>query len=78
MRFSAQRLRLLRYKKYLAYHVLLVTGLLAVEQAQLGIILRDVRVINPYTQRGIRLARQQMTRRRGKESQYKKLKSKIF
>lgn len=78
VRASCDQLQLFRYKKYLAYHVLLVAGLLKGAHFRLGEAWRGVRPLNSYTKRGIRLSRQQLILRRGKESRYTKLKSKIF
>jgi hypothetical protein len=70
--------RLMRHKRYLAYHLLLLIGGPQPGTANLARAVRRPRPFNAYTRRGIRLGRQALLLRRGKESQYTKLKSKIF
>ena len=78
VRYVHNQLRLLRHKKYLAYHMLLLVGLPHDVAGREGTLLRGVRAFNAYTKRGIRHGRQLTVLRKGKESQYTKLKSKIF
>lgn len=78
VRYIYSQLRLLRHKRYLAYHMLLLIGLPHDAAGVVGGLLRGVRAFNPYTKRGIRHGRQLTVLRKGKESQYTKLKSKIF
>ena len=78
VRYIHSQLALLRHKRYLAYHMLLLIGLPRDAACVVGGLLRGVRAFNPYTKRGIRHGRQLTVLRKGKESQYTKLKSKIF
>lgn len=78
VRYVHSQLALMRHKKYLAYHMLLLIGLPLDAARVVGGLLRGVRAFNPYTKRGIRHSRQLTVLRKGKESQYTKLKSKIF
>lgn len=66
------------YKKYLSYHNLLVAGNLYCTLNYMGSFIRGVRVISSYSRRGIKYGRQLFIKRRGKDSQYAKFKSKIF
>jgi hypothetical protein len=68
----------MRHKRYLAYHMLLLVGQPHDVSGKVGSLLRGVRAFNAYTKRGIRHGRQLTVLRKGKESQYTKLKSKIF
>jgi hypothetical protein len=67
-----------RYKKHLDYHGLLISGPNVLTLQQLGKYIQGARPLNSYTKRGIYLVRSKFIKRRGKESQYTKLKSKIF
>jgi hypothetical protein len=58
--------------------MLLLVGLPHDVAGRAGSLLRGVRAFNAYTKRGIRHGRQLTVLRKGKESQYTKLKSKIF
>lgn len=78
VRFPFAQVFFRRHKRYLAFHLLLLVGLAACAAAALARRVRGARPINPYTKRGIRCGRQRTMLRRGKESQYTKLKSKIF
>ena len=78
MRYYYNSLYFKRYKKHLAYHGLLLAGIGGYELAVISYYLRSVRYLGMYTRRGIRFARQRLILRKGKESQYTKLKSKIF
>lgn len=78
VRYRHNQLRLMRHKKYLAYHMLVLVGQAYDVARAAGTVLRGVRPFNPYTKRGIRHGRQLTILRKGKESQYTKLKSKIF
>lgn len=66
------------YKKYLSYHNLLLIGLPFYQLNYFGSYARGVRLINTYSRRGIKYGRQLLIKRRGKDSQYAKFKSKIF
>jgi len=68
----------LRRKKYLARHSLTVLSYSWHFIWEIGKEFRNWRYFGRYTKRGIRLARQCFYRQQGKESQYTKLKSKIF
>jgi hypothetical protein len=78
VRYIHSQLRLMRHKRYLAYHMLLLVGQPHDVSGKVGSLLRGVRAFNAYTKRGIRHGRQLTVLRKGKESQYTKLKSKIF
>jgi hypothetical protein len=78
VRYKYNQLSYKRHKKHLAYHILLITGLDFISLYDYSLHLRNVRLFNSYTRRGIRYACQKVIYRKGKESQYTKLKSKIF
>ncbi len=67
-----------RRKKYLKRHTLLLTSYYLSSLDVMQSLIRNYRPLNTHTKRGVRYARQFFIKRRGKESQYKKLKSKIF
>jgi hypothetical protein len=78
VRLLYNQLVFFRYKKHLAYHVFLIIGLSNMLTVKFASVIRGARRLNVYTRRGIRFARQKLIIRKGKESQYTKLKSKIF
>jgi hypothetical protein len=78
VRIGIDGLRCLRRKKHLARHSLLLVGPLWFYSLEVARCVRDKRVMGAYTKRGIRLSRQHFYKRKGKESRYTALKSKIF
>ncbi len=67
----------IRRKKYLQRHSLVLGGLWFMTLF-FGKYIKNFRYFGRYTKRGVRLARELFYRQQGKESQYTKLKSKIF
>jgi hypothetical protein len=67
-----------RYKKYLKYHSLILFDMSTAMLSQRFSKILLVKEFNLYNWRGLRAARCLLIKKRGKESQYNKLKSKIF
>lgn len=78
LRLCLGGLRTKIYKKYLLYHILLLSGAPFRCLQNFGALIRFTRPINMYSKRGVKFGRQQFLKRKGKDSQYTKLKSKIF
>lgn len=70
--------KLLRYKKHLFYHSIIISFFSLKELEKQERYIKYVRPLNSYTLRGIRTGRFNLHKRKGKISQYKHLKSKIF
>jgi hypothetical protein len=67
-----------RFKKYLKFHNLCLIDINKLDLLYTIFKIIYLRYLNKYTWRGFKLARFLLIKKSGKESQYSKLKSKIF
>lgn len=66
-----------RYKRHLSHHCIVWAGIQPLKAQYIQTIV-NTKPFNCYTLRGIRTSRFYLLKRKGKESKYTKLKSKIF
>ena len=70
--------KIIRYKQHLFYHSIIINFNSLHDLYKHRRYIKHVRPLNEFTLRGIRTARFSLNKRKGKISQYKHLKSKIF